>query len=308
MSCGLLPGKGEAPVAVAAPVGSLTANTVYHFRVVAKTSAGTSRGEDVTLTTLKTSATGETTEPTKPAKAKDEGLSVEASEGTGKVTIGPYGSNIGGPPLAHSEGEYVQVYHSEEASFKKMEYEDCELGGARTIWWENPATGWEAYAGTCRGLRRRSQMHQGHGHRIDHTQHRRPVRPAPRGRPGGERADREIEPAKKGHFEDAVCTKEKYTEKKGVRTYKGKYEWLPAPVECFAMKHGRYAEGTCGKEDFSENKKTHEKKYKGKYEKGANTFDLSGGSVTVKVEGQSSLECLASSAPAGRSALPTRAR
>ena len=39
------------------------------------------------------------------------------------------------------------------------------------------------------------------------------------------------EPAKHGHFEDAGCTKEKYKEKGGVRSYKGKYEWLAAQVE-----------------------------------------------------------------------------
>ena len=299
MSCASLPGNGEALVAVAAPVGSLTANTIYHFRVVAKTSAGTSHGEDGTLTTLKTSATGETTEPAKAAKANDEGLSVQASEGIGKVTIGPYGSNIGGPPLAHSEGEYVQVYHSEGASFKKMEYEDCDLGGAKTIWWENPATGWEPIREPVAVYNEATKCI-----RVTATETTTPSiaqlsDPRHVGGPAASEQTGKCEPAKKGHFEDGVCTKEKYTEKNGVKTYKGKYEWLPAPVECFALKHGHYAESTCGKEDFSENKKTHEKKYKGDYEKGANAFKVSSGSAIIKVEGQSSVECLTGSSASG---------
>jgi hypothetical protein len=49
--CQALPGSGTAPVAVAAAVGSLKANTTYHFRVVATNSAGTHVGVDRTFKT-----------------------------------------------------------------------------------------------------------------------------------------------------------------------------------------------------------------------------------------------------------------
>ncbi len=299
MACGSLPGKGEAPVAVSAAVSGLSPNTVYHFRVVAKTSAGTSHGEDETFTTLMTSATGESTKEGETAKAKDEGLSVQASEGTGKVTIGPYGSNIGGPPLADSHGTYLQVYHSEGASFKKMEYEDCELGGAKAIWWENPATGWEAIQEPVAVYDEETKCIK-----VTATESTTPSiaqlsDPRHVGGPSAKEQYGKCEPTKHGHFEDAMCTKEKYTEKGQVKSYKGKYEWLPEPVGCFAMKKGHYADGGCTQEDFSENKKTHEKKYKGSYEKGVNSFKVASGSVVFAAPSQSSVQCVGSSSTSG---------
>ena len=273
-------------------VQALAANTIYHFRVVAKTSAGTARGEDETLTTLKTSATGEAKSETEPAKAKDEGLSVQASEGTGKVTIGPYGSNIGGPPLAQSEGKYVQVYHSEEATFKKMEYEDCELGEAKTIWWENPSTGWEpiqepvaVYDEVTKCVKVTA---------TDSTTPSIAQLSDPRhvGGPSANEQFGKCEPTKHGHFEDALCTKEKYKEKNEVRSYKGKYEWLPEPVGCFAQKHGHFEDAGCTKEDFKE--KNGVKSYKGKYEKGVNVAKVEVGPVTIGVPSQSSVDCTGS--------------
>ena len=276
VACGSLPGKGVEPVPVSAPTGALTANTIYHFRVVAKTSAGTAHGEDETLTTLNTSATGETKSETEPAKAKDEGLSVQASEGTGKVTIGPYGSHIGGPPLAHSEGKYVQVYHSEEATFKKMEYEDCELGEAKTIWWENPATGWEPIQEPVAVYDAETKCIK-----VTATESTTPSiaelsDPRHVGGPSANEQFGKCEPTKHGHFEDALCTKEKYKEKNEVRSYKGKYEWLPEPVGCFAQKHGHFEDAGCTKEDFKE--KNGVKSYKGKYEKGVNVAKVEVGS------------------------------
>ena len=138
------PGAGESPVAVSSAVLSkLGTNTTYHFRVAARNAFGTSYGSDTTFTTLATFATGETAEPAKPAKASDGQLSVEGSGGTGKVTVGPYGADVGGLPLARSKGAYFQVYRSTTASFTTVSYKDCELGGAKTLWWDNPAKGWE---------------------------------------------------------------------------------------------------------------------------------------------------------------------
>ncbi len=49
--CSVLPGKGDSPVAVSAPVGSLSAGTIYHFRIVAVNPGGASAGADQRFTT-----------------------------------------------------------------------------------------------------------------------------------------------------------------------------------------------------------------------------------------------------------------
>ena len=49
--CGSLPGSGESPVAVAAAIAGLSANTTYHFRIVATNAGGTSYGGDASFTT-----------------------------------------------------------------------------------------------------------------------------------------------------------------------------------------------------------------------------------------------------------------
>ena len=51
-SCAALPGSGESPVAVSASVSGLSANTTYHFRIVATNSGGISQGSDQSFTTL----------------------------------------------------------------------------------------------------------------------------------------------------------------------------------------------------------------------------------------------------------------
>ncbi len=50
--CASLPGSGTTPVAVAASAAGLSAETTYHFRVVAENEGGTGEGEDATFTTL----------------------------------------------------------------------------------------------------------------------------------------------------------------------------------------------------------------------------------------------------------------
>ncbi len=49
--CASLPGFGDAPVAVSAGLGGLSANTTYHFRIVATNPEGSSRGADQAFTT-----------------------------------------------------------------------------------------------------------------------------------------------------------------------------------------------------------------------------------------------------------------
>src|ERR1019366_464724 len=50
--CTASPGSGTSPVAVSASATGLTANTTYHFRIVATNAGGTSNGSDETLKTL----------------------------------------------------------------------------------------------------------------------------------------------------------------------------------------------------------------------------------------------------------------
>jgi hypothetical protein len=49
--CTSLPGSGQRPVAVSAPISALSPSTTYHFRIVARNTLGTSYGQDLTLTT-----------------------------------------------------------------------------------------------------------------------------------------------------------------------------------------------------------------------------------------------------------------
>jgi hypothetical protein len=50
--CAAAPGSGDAPVTVSAIATQLSPNTLYHYRAVAGSSAGTARGADMTFSTL----------------------------------------------------------------------------------------------------------------------------------------------------------------------------------------------------------------------------------------------------------------
>jgi hypothetical protein len=66
--CSALPGAGIGPVAVSAPLGSLSASTTYHFRIVATNPGGAGTGADQAFTTESIAATtGMTTSPAPPA-------------------------------------------------------------------------------------------------------------------------------------------------------------------------------------------------------------------------------------------------
>jgi hypothetical protein len=88
--------------------------------------------------------------------------------------------------------------------------------------------------------------------------------------------------AKKGHYEDSSCTKEKFKESKGVKKYSGKYEWkagAPAAPECIAKKHGNYLTSACNTE---KEKKGVPEEGKGKYEKDGPKFTGKGGAGVLK--------------------------
>ncbi|HTU77849.1 MAG TPA: hypothetical protein VMF09_03740 [Solirubrobacteraceae bacterium] len=141
--CSPSPGSGESAVSVSASLTGLATAASFHFRVVASDAAGTSAGEDETFATLQTSATGTNKSPEKPAEAVDGELVAKATGGTGSVTVGSYGANSGGTRLFGSGGGYDDLYHTAASSFTKIEFEDCELHGAKTLFWFNP----EANAG-----------------------------------------------------------------------------------------------------------------------------------------------------------------
>ena len=258
----------------------LSPNTVYHYRVVTESVEGLGAGADEAATTLASSETGEAKTPAETAEATDGGLSVKASGGTGQITVGPYGSNIGGLGLTNSSGAYFQVYHSASASFKEIEYKDCELGGARALWWDNPNTGWEPISKPTAVYTESPEPCI----TVTATESTTPSiaqlsDPRHVGGPAGTQEFGQCRSAKKGEFSDGACTK--LAEKKGKPAPgKGKFEWYPAP-SCYAMKHGHFGDEKCGTESFSENKK-HEKKYKGKYEKGSTEFHGSGKGITLE--------------------------
>jgi hypothetical protein len=296
------PGSGEKPVIVSASVGSLSSHTVYHFRIVAKNAAGANQGADETLTTLNASETGETPEATKPAVATLPGgaLSATALGSKGSITVGNYKEEtIGGSPLFTSVAteKYVSLYTNAGSTFQTIEFKDCELGGGKAVWWDNPNTGWEPI--------REPPAHYDEATKcvtVTLTETTTPSvaemtssttgRPVPRfggGQNPGPQEFGKCEPAKKAFYTTSGCTA--LSEKGGEVVKKGKFEWYPAPAECFAKKKGLYADEGC---QTTEEKKG---KPKGKYEKANSaSFTGSGGAATLTIVGQSAaIKCATSS-------------
>ncbi len=294
VSCSPAPGSGTKPVSVSAAIGGLHPETPYHFRVSTTNIHGVTVGSDQTLTTLHLSDTGEATEPTATAKASVGELSVEATGGIGKITIGPYGGKqIGGQPLAMSSGPYFQVFRSSSSTFTKVKYEDCELGGAKTLWWDDPATGWEPISEPA------AVYTASEGHEcvtVTATEHTTPSvaelsDPRHVGGPSAVQEFGKCEPQKHGRYEDTGCSKEKFKESKtGAKEYKGKYEWHPSPVGCIALKHGRFSDPGCSKLDVNKKRKP-----KGSYELAQQTYTASGAGASLEATGLPTLECTASS-------------
>ncbi len=292
-ACSTKPGSGTSPVAVSAPVTGLKSNTTYHFRLAATNSLGTSDGEDQTFTTLQTFNTGKTEEFSKPAKAKDGELSAEASGGTGAVTAGVYGTDIGGAVLRGSNGKYVDVYRSSTATFSKIEFKDCELGGAKTIWWYDQSTGWlplsaptAVYTETPTPCITVTITETSTPDVQEMTGMRYGLGEQP-----GEQEFGKCLAQKKGSYTEGNCLTE--AEKNGAPDHKGSFEWHPAPDECFTKKKGHYSEPACLTLDEKKGKG------KGKYEKGSNAFTGSSGTVKLETKGAGTIECKAASISEG---------
>jgi hypothetical protein len=289
-SCSPSPGSGGSPVAVSAALSGLSADTTYHFRISATDERGTNTGADATFTTLATSKSGETKEEAKPAEATDGQLSVKASSGTGKVTVGPYGEDIGGPPLPKSAGKYIDAYRAPGSSFKQIEIKDCELGGAKTIWWDNPAATWEPISEPPAVYTEGSPPCI----TVTITESTKPDVAQLTGTRFGTRFG-EVGPleygkcvaTKDGFYEEDRCVKPD-SKNKGTDT-KGKFEWHVNPVGCFPRKDGDYSEASCSSLDVKKGKP------KGKFESGGSTgFDGVGGAAKFEVESVGTVECTAS--------------
>jgi len=82
--CNPAPGSGTTAVGVSAGVEGLTANTTYHFRIVATNAGGTSTGADATFTTL----------PNPPVVATSSAASVTQTTATLNASVNPNGGSV----------------------------------------------------------------------------------------------------------------------------------------------------------------------------------------------------------------------
>ncbi len=82
--CSTLPGSGSSPVAVSAAVTGLSANTTYHFRIVAENAGGASTGSDQTFQTL----------PNAPTVVTGSGSPVTQTTATLNATVNPNGGEV----------------------------------------------------------------------------------------------------------------------------------------------------------------------------------------------------------------------
>ncbi|HEV7493487.1 hypothetical protein [Baekduia sp.] len=81
-------GAGTDPVTVEIPVQGLTANTTYHFRVVATSDGGTVQGADATMKTAAVPVA-----PTRPAATTGGVRDVTVSAATLTASVGPHGAS-----------------------------------------------------------------------------------------------------------------------------------------------------------------------------------------------------------------------
>ena len=276
-ACSLLP-EGSSPVSVSGPVTGLSAGTTYHFRLQVTSSAGTFNSSDGTFTTLTALATAETEEPSKPAKATLGSVTATASGGTGAVTVGSYGANVGEPPLPSSTGGYLDVYRSSAATFTQVEIKACEIGNAKALWaygkegWEpvSPAaslsSGCLVFTATPTSRPSVSEL-EGFRYKM--------------GEPAGQFG--ECRAAKKSVYGESACLT--VHESKGHADGKGKYEWYPAETGvCFPQKKGGFAEATCEQSDEKKGKPA------GKYELANGGFSAVVGKTVLEV-GSEKIEC-----------------
>src|SRR6202035_476735 len=82
--CDSLPGSGAEPVGVAAALKGLSADTTYHFRVLATNAGGTSEGSDRTFKTL----------PDAPTVVTGAASAVAQTTAVLNATVNPNGGSV----------------------------------------------------------------------------------------------------------------------------------------------------------------------------------------------------------------------
>ena len=87
--CATLPGAGTSPVAVTAAIGGLSANTTYHFRIVAENASTTTKGEGADET-FKTSAAA----VSPPTAVTGSASEVTETTATLNATVNPNGTTV----------------------------------------------------------------------------------------------------------------------------------------------------------------------------------------------------------------------
>jgi phospholipase C len=119
--CASLPGSGSAPVAVSAALTGLSANTSYHYRILATNAAGTSYGPDLIFTTP--AATGPA--PTVTGVHPDAGL----EQGATAVTISGSGfTGVSTVEFGSHEASAVDVQSPTSLSIAGLSAERQEAG------------------------------------------------------------------------------------------------------------------------------------------------------------------------------------
>ena len=279
-ACSVTP-EGSVTVPVSASVSGLSSGSTYHFRLAVTTEAGTFDSNDATFTTFVASATEKTSEPSKPAKVTLGSVSATAIGGTGSITVGAYGANVGEPPLPSSTGAYLDVYRSSSATFKEVEIRACEVGTAKALWaygrggWE-PVTPAATLIGGCLAFTADATSRpsvaelEGFKYKI--------------GEPAGQLGECRAR-TKSVYSEGACLTKH---ESKGAPDGNGKFEWYAgAPGICFPLKKGEFEDGGCAHTDVKKGKPA------GKYEVTNGNFVSSIGSVGLEVQGAEKIACSA---------------
>src|SRR5262249_9133740 len=83
-SCSALPRSGTSAVEVSAPLEGLTANSTYHYRVLATNAGGTGTAADATLTTL----------PNPPTVVTGAASTIKQTTATLNATVNPNGGAV----------------------------------------------------------------------------------------------------------------------------------------------------------------------------------------------------------------------
>ncbi len=84
IACSSPPGSGTSPVKVSAPATGLKANTTYHFRIIAKSTAGTGTGLDASIKTL----------PEAPTVSTNAASEITQTGATLNGTVNPNGGEV----------------------------------------------------------------------------------------------------------------------------------------------------------------------------------------------------------------------